>query len=268
MLARSTTYLFEPTPPAVPTSPRAIAVAAYFGIGSHVIPAPADRSPTIELKRRPACPIALPRAGELLFLSGASGSGKSSLLRAMRRRALRTTADQPTTAGRACFVLNLQRIPLPERPIVDLFPLDESFAPTLRRLARVGLAEVWTWLRPPSQLSEGQRWRLRLALAMHAVEQTDQPTVLVCDEFAALLDRVTAHVVASVLRRWIDSRADRLSAIVATSHDDVRIALDPDAIVDCDFGQLTLVRRRRRTDRQQHLATQPGDLTTRKRTSK
>ena len=140
-------FAFEPPEPA-PTTPRTRAVAAEFGVatstGDPIRP------------RRVAPPLALPAPGELFLLAGASGSGKSSLLRAMRGRAARS----------GTLVIDLRRLPLPRGlPTLDLFD-DEPIPHTLRRLSRVGLAELWTWLRPASQLSEGQRWRLRVALAL------------------------------------------------------------------------------------------------------
>jgi ABC-type ATPase with predicted acetyltransferase domain len=168
-----------------------------------------------------------------MLLTGPSGSGKSSLLRALRRHAKRAGVT----------TINLRRITFPERPIVDLFDRDATLEHTLRRLARVGLAEVWTWLRPPSQISEGQRWRLRLALAIERVERSASPALLVCDEFAAVLDRVTACIVSSVLRRAVDAHRDRLAALVATSHDDLGTALAADVTIECDFGRITIIRK-------------------------
>jgi ABC-type ATPase with predicted acetyltransferase domain len=61
--------------------------------------------------------------------------------------------------------------------------------------------------------------------------------LLVCDEFAVLLDRVSAATVARSLRRAID-RLGRvgvpLAAAVATSHDDLRPALLPDRVRWCE----------------------------------
>jgi ABC-type ATPase with predicted acetyltransferase domain len=107
-------------------------------------------------------------------------------------------------------------------------------------LSRVGLAEAWTYLRTPRELSEGQRWRLKVAIAIanadaRARDQNPRRTILICDEFAAVLDRVTACVVARALRRTIDS-ARGISAILATSHDDLIDALRPDLRIKCDFG--------------------------------
>lgn len=235
----------------LPTSPRTIAIARHFGVLDAVVPPSRTRritttGPTPARTQAVApspSPIEVPAAGEVMLLCGASGSGKSSLLRALLARA----ADERTDYR----VIDLHRLQLPERPIVDLFDADRpagAFAPILRRLARVGLAEVWTWLRTPSQLSDGQRWRLRLALAMHLIERdrrNAQHTLIVCDEFAALLDRITADVVASVLRRFVNTHHESVAAIVATSHDDLVEPLDPDHVIECDFGSNTHRRRRR-----------------------
>lgn len=149
-------------------------------------------------------------------------------------------------ARRRATVIDLRRIPLADRPVIDLFD-DETFPPTLARLSRVGLAEVWTWLRRPRELSEGQRWRLRLALALCVAERSDRPVMLVCDEFAAVLDRVSATIIAAAVRRAVDSHASTLAAILATSHDDLDRPLDPERRIDCDFGEHRLTIRKRGT---------------------
>jgi uncharacterized protein len=145
---------------------------------------------------------------------------------------LRLLTCRARTARR---VINLRSIPLPDRPVIDLFD-DETFPPTLRRLSSVGLAEVWTWLRRPRELSEGQRWRLRLALALSRAPSAPKPVLLVCDEFGAVLDRVSARIVGACVRRAVDERAETLSALLATSHDDLTDVLDPELHIDCDFG--------------------------------
>lgn len=209
----------------LPTSPRGHEIALGFGLtfdGARTVSRRLDQT---------VCP---PVPGQILFIGGASGSGKSSVLRSIARR-----------AHRATVVINLRRIALDDRPVIDLFE-EESIAGSLGRLSRVGLAEVWTWLRRPRELSEGQRWRLRLALALRRAEAMDRPATLVCDEFAALLDRVSACIIASAVRRAVDDHATKLGAILATSHDDLHRALDPDIRIDCDFGVHQLTRRKRR----------------------
>jgi ABC-type ATPase with predicted acetyltransferase domain len=125
-------------------------------------------------------------------------------------------------------------------------------------LARVGLGEAWTYLRTPRELSEGQRWRFRLAIALHeasrgvatatartttttATPENDgnAPLIIACDEFAAVLDRVTAIIVAHRLRRAIDA-LPHAAAVVATSHEDIEPALAAEVVVRCDFGRVEM----------------------------
>lgn len=199
-----------------PRSFRSRLVARWFGLNGDDAKSDARPSP-IDPARLASM---LPLSGQILLISGPSGAGKSSLVRALCGAMSETWID-------------LDAQPLPDRPLVDCFER-VSIQRTLKLLGRVGLAEAWTYLRTPAQLSAGQRWRLRLALA---ISQTRGPTTLVGDEFAALLDRVTAAVVARALRRAVSAHPS-LGAIVATSHDDLFEALQPDLHVRCDFGSV------------------------------
>jgi ABC-type ATPase with predicted acetyltransferase domain len=185
-------------------------IRSYFGLRE--IPAPRVRFP------RPAAP--LPHPGQILWIAGPSGSGKSTLLRHMRRQS-------------HSFWIDVNRLRLPDLPVVDCFdgrPLDQS----LPLLSRLGLAEVWTYLRRPRQLSAGQRFRLRLALALCRAAGWPQ-SIIACDEFAAALDPVTAAIAARCLRRAIGPTSP-CRALLAGSREDLLPALAPDRIIQCDFG--------------------------------
>ena len=196
-------------------SDRAREVARYFEIEDRAKgPAPA----TVNTPRERLLEL-LPPAGGVTLITGASGSGKSSLLRMIRE-----------TLSEIRFI-DLHAITPKEVPIVDLFP-QFSLRQTLVLLSQVGLTEAWTYLRLPSELSDGQRWRLKLAIAVELADGND--TVLLCDEFAALLDRLTARIVAHRLSKLISGR--QIRAILATGHDDLDLPLNPAIKVRCDFN--------------------------------
>jgi ABC-type ATPase with predicted acetyltransferase domain len=185
------------------------------------------RSPGLdETTIRRVCRLARP--GCIVLISGASGSGKSLLLRRIRSR----------LAHRV--VVSLDSIELPDRALVECFR-EQSLDATLSILSRLGLAEAWSYFRRPKYLSEGQRWRAKLATALEQTRNREN-AVLIADEFCAVLDRLTAAIVARALRRMIDAHPT-LCAVVATSHDDLVRALQPDVIVRCDFGKTTIVTR-------------------------
>jgi uncharacterized protein len=165
-------------------------------------------------------PIRPPGAGEILLIGGHSGAGKSTLLRQVIGRLPR---------GR---IVRLDRLHLPDEPAVDLVPLTDV-EDRLGLLSRVGLAEVYSWLRRPGELSDGQRWRLRLAIGL--ARARGRAATLVCDEFASALDTLTALLVCRLMRRMLGVESG-LSAILVTGREELYPALAPERIAWCDFG--------------------------------
>jgi ABC-type ATPase with predicted acetyltransferase domain len=180
-------------------TPRAAAVAALLGIPL------ADHRP-----RRLLPPTTLTLSpGEVVLITGPSGAGKSTLLRALAQ-ALRE---------KNLRVLHLDALPIPaDLPAVDTLPCDLPSA--LAHLGRAGLSEAHLLLRAPAEFSEGQRFRYRLARFF-----ASDADVLVADEFAATLDRLTARVVAWQLGKF--ARASGRALLLATTHDDLAADLQP-----------------------------------------
>jgi energy-coupling factor transporter ATP-binding protein EcfA2 len=100
----------------------------------------------------------------------------------------------------------------------------------LRLLAMCGLGEARLLLRTPSELSEGQRYRFRLARGV-----AERPAWVLADEFTATLDRTLAKVVAFGARRLADREG--VGFLLATTHEDVIADLAPDVLVRCEEGR-------------------------------
>lgn len=170
--------------------------------------------------------------GRILFITGASGGGKSTLLRLI---ADALTSD---TWRHNARVIRFDHLPdPPDAPLVDAFP-DTALEETLALLSLAGLADAFVMLRTPGELSEGQRYRLRLAQAAHAVLSAPEDgrlAVILADEFGSTLDRITAKTIARNVRRWVkrDGSATRaICFIAATTHDDLLEALEPDVVIE------------------------------------
>ncbi|MCA9076063.1 MAG: hypothetical protein KDA93_13630 [Planctomycetaceae bacterium] len=175
-------------------------------------------------------------SGDVVLFTGASGSGKSSLMRAASESLCKTPIPATLKPQLSTLnpVLNIDDLELGDRILIDSLPLpvDES----MQLLSACGLGEAHLMLRTPAELSDGQRYRFRLALGL-----SQKPQWLVADEFTATLDRTLARVVAFNVRRL----ADRTNTgfLLATTHEDVAEDLHPNVHVKCRLdGEINVAR--------------------------
>jgi uncharacterized protein len=181
----------------VERTPRVLEVAESFGLGLSDKKFVIYDDLKIEVK-----------SGDVVYITGQSGSGKSLLLRELRDRMERVMF----------LVSDIDRIELPDKPVVDC--LGRTTSEALDLLAKAGISDAWIYIRKPKELSDGQRYRLKLAMLM------SMPTdVWVADEFGAVLDRVTAKCVAFNMQKV--ARALGKTLIVATTHTDLTEELAP-----------------------------------------
>jgi putative ABC transport system ATP-binding protein len=170
--------------------------------------------------------------GEMVAVTGPSGSGKSSLLALLAGLAVPTSGEvqvdgAPLQPGADTgFGLVLQgyglvsvltaaenvEVPLQAHGVAP----DEAIARAARALDSVGLGELAD--RRVEELSGGQRQRVAVARALAPV-----PRVLLADEPTAQQDTATKATLLQLLR----AAADSGSAVVVATH-------DPEVVAVCD----------------------------------
>ncbi len=189
----------------VEVTPRTVVVAEAFGLGIDE----AQKFPVLntELQISPK---------DIVLITGDSGSGKSVLLRAIRQD------------------LGVEAIDMGDVHFDEGQPLIELIGATveegLELLSKVGLNDAFLFLRTYRQLSDGQRFRFRLAKFLESKKQW-----LMIDEFAATLDRDTAKIVAFNLQKL--ARKQGKAVIAATTHGDLFEDLAPSVHVHKRFGE-------------------------------
>jgi ABC-type ATPase with predicted acetyltransferase domain len=124
-------------------------------------------------------------------------------------------------------------VPEPEEVVINSVGTSQEEAMAL--LGVVGLSEAFVMLRKYRELSEGQKYRYKLAKMI--AQNADAYFV---DEFGATLDREMAKVLAYCLQKW--ARKNKKMVVVATTHKDLADDFNPNIIIDKKFGQTTQVK--------------------------
>lgn len=151
--------------------------------------------------------------GDVVYITGQSGSGKSLLLREL--------ADQMRLSE---TVVDVDRISVDENePLIN--QIGSNMAEAIRMLSLAGINDAYLLIRSPNELSDGQKYRLALAKLIESGSK-----VWVADEFGAKLDRVTAKGVAYSMQKT--AREMGATLIVATTHTDLAEELGADVVVE------------------------------------
>jgi ABC-type lipoprotein export system ATPase subunit/GNAT superfamily N-acetyltransferase len=189
-----------------PLTERTIEVAEAFGLGideekEHVL----YRDFELRLSE-----------GDVVYITGDSGSGKSVLLRALEK-------DLGNEA------INIDDVEIDtDRPLIDT--VGATFKDAITLLSMVGLNDAFLFLRKYSQLSDGQRYRYKIAKMIDMGRK-----FWLADEFCSTLDRTTAKVVAYNIQKL--ARRSGATLAVATTHTDLEENLSPSIKIRKGWGE-------------------------------
>jgi len=157
---------------------------------------------------------------DIAYITGDSGSGKSVLLKALEK-------DIKGDMGVSCInITDIQ--PEPGKPLIET--VGKTLEEGLELLSKVGLNDAFLFLRSYEQLSDGQKYRYKIAKMMESKAQ-----FWVMDEFAATLDRDTAKIVAYNLQKL--ARQQGKAVLAATTHTDLFEDLNPSIHIHKRFGK-------------------------------
>lgn len=206
----NTTY--ETTTPEA--TPRVVAVAESFGVGiDETVKFPVLDKLTFEYND-----------DDLIYVTGDSGSGKSTILRLLQQH----------SEKRKRLVANLEDIQPDdtERIIEDL---GDDADEAMRLLAAAGLSEAFLMLRQYGELSDGQKYRYKIAKML-----SSGADVYIIDEIGATLDRVMAKVLVFNLQKW--ARRQEKMIVAASTHHDLIVDFNPDILIYKGFGEKAQIR--------------------------
>jgi ABC-type ATPase with predicted acetyltransferase domain len=167
--------------------------------------------------------------GDIVYITGPSGAGKSVLLRELEKTI-------PASER-----VNLNKIVLPaDKSVIDC--IDGDFVEGLKLLSVAGLNDAFCVLNQPRNLSDGQKYRFRLAVALGLGVK-----YIFADEFCSELDRITAAVISYNIRKY--AKRTGATFILASSHDDILLDLSPDVLVVKELSGPTQVIYKKTEDR-------------------
>lgn len=201
----------------VAATPRLVDVCLQFGVPLSVPERVVAEG--LELDLRP---------GTIALIVGPSGSGKSLLLGAIGRQ-----VPSSRMVGSITFPLDVS--------VLDAVAPAQSVYDAVAILTVCGLGEPMLWIRRFDQLSDGERFRARLARAISLHRRFRDRRPLLCDEFCAVLHRRLAKAIAFNLRKLVTR--ERLALVVATSHEDLEEDLQPDTVARLGGDEPAIERR-------------------------
>lgn len=161
------------------------------------------------------------RPYDIVLAVGDSGGGKSLLLRELTKR----LSEYKHVFGEICTESDLEINE--DELLID--SIGKNVEEAISYLSASGLNDAWLFLRKFNELSDGQRYRYKIAKMLSMNKD-----VLVFDEFCSTLDRETAKAVGLCIQKLV--RRAKKTLIVATAHDDLVQDLGPSLLIRKNYG--------------------------------
>ncbi|MEM2544290.1 MAG: ATP-binding cassette domain-containing protein [Nitrososphaerota archaeon] len=165
--------------------------------------------------------------GDIICILGESGAGKSLLLKLLSSKLYKI----PDFGG----VVYEDKI-IPNEDEILINGVGKNVEHAVEILSYVGLSEPMIFLKPYSILSEGQKYRYRIAKMLDSGKR-----VWVLDEFCSKLDTITAKVVAFSIGKL--ARKVGATLIVATPREEIITDLAPNTLIIKKLGPHVEIRR-------------------------
>ena len=153
------------------------------------------------------------KSGMRVYVTGQSGSGTSIILRELEK----------DYKAKGLKVANIDDVKFENKPLIEQLGKDTAEATKLLQFA--GIGDAYLRIRKPSELSDGQKYRLRVAKLME-----QDADVWLCDEFGAVLDRKTAKFLAFSI--WKLSLKKKTTVVIATTHKDLVMDFGTNLLID------------------------------------
>ena len=166
---------------------------------------------------------------KIYYISGYSGSGKSQILRKINEN-LEKLYD-------VIYIVKWDRLKIPNKSLIEFFR-NISSDERLSILSKCGLGEAWKFVSLYNDLSDGEKFRFILYKSIMDLRDKPNP-VLIFDEFAATLDRITAKAIANNISRLRDKFG--ITFILASAHDDLIDYLNADVVIFKEFDESVTV---------------------------
>lgn len=160
--------------------------------------------------------IALKKS-DVVYITGDSGSGKSLLLNDIVKKLDKYKSQ----------ISNLNTIQIEANEVL-VEHVGKDISEALKILSMVGLNDAFLFLRRYCELSDGQKYRYRIARLIN-----ENRPFWICDEWCSTLDREMAKIISFNLQKV--ARKLKKTVVVATCHTDLEQDLSPNVTIDKKF---------------------------------